>query len=210
MLQTAFSTLSHFFADYGYWVIFFGVMLENAGIPLPGETVLLFAGFLAFHGELDLLPAILTAIAGATLGDTGGYWIGRSGGRPFVDKYLRRFRLVARPFDHSEVLFLRYGQWAVFVGRFITGLRVFAGILAGLFRMPYRRFLLFNFTGATAWAVAVTTLGYVFGNQWRRILHFLMRFDQITLIAIALGILAAAVVWGIRRLRKRAKGGQGA
>jgi membrane protein DedA with SNARE-associated domain len=201
VVQTTFSTLSHFFAAYGYWVIFFGVMLENAGVPLPGETVLLFAGFLAYHGHLKLVPAIAVGIAGATLGDTAGYWIGHFGGRPFVNKLLRRFRPVARSFDRSEELFLKHGQWAVFTGRFITGLRVFAGILAGLFRMPYRRFLWFNFTGATAWALAITSLGFMFGNQWNRIVEFVKRFDQLTLIAIALALFLAAAVWGVRRLR---------
>jgi len=70
--DSLFHNLAKFFAAYGYWVIFFGVMLENAGIPVPGETVLIFAGFLAYRGEIRLSRAVLTAIAGATIGDTAG------------------------------------------------------------------------------------------------------------------------------------------
>jgi len=75
-----FQILSDFFARYGYWVVFFGVMLENAGLPVPGETVLLFSGFLAYQGEVHLWRAIATAVAGATVGDSLGYCLGRFGG----------------------------------------------------------------------------------------------------------------------------------
>ena len=80
MIESIFQTLTDFFARYGYWVVFFGVMLENGGLPLPGETVLLFAGFLAYQGQIQLVWAIGTAIAGATLGDSLGYTLGRYGG----------------------------------------------------------------------------------------------------------------------------------
>ena len=92
--HNVFQTLADFFSRYGYWVMFFGVMLENAGIPIPGETVLLFAGFLAYHEKLDLVPAMLVAIAGATCGDSLGFLVGHYGGRPFVDKVIRKFSLL--------------------------------------------------------------------------------------------------------------------
>ena len=192
-------TLADFFLRYGYWVVFFGVMLENAGIPLPGETVLLFAGYLAFHEKMDLVPVILIAIAGATCGDSFGYLVGRYGGRPFVNKVLRKFSLVARSFDRSQSLFLKYGQWAVFSGRFIAGLRMFAGILAGVFQMPYPRFLFFNFTGATAWAIAITYVGFMFGSSWQLVQQHLRKVDEIVLICIVAGILAGVITYYVRR-----------
>lgn len=82
--DSIFQILSHFFAEYGYWVVFFGVMLENAGLPVPGETVLIFSGFLAYQGDVRLGRAILTAIAGATVGDSLGYCLGRFGARRFT------------------------------------------------------------------------------------------------------------------------------
>ncbi len=201
MAHTIFQTLSDFFSTYGYWVIFFGVMLENAGIPIPGETVLLFAGFLAYHGKIGLFPSILVAIAGATLGDSLGFLIGHFGGRPFVDRFIRRFPVVQKSFDHSQALFLKYGQWAVFTGRFITGLRMFAGILAGLFRMPYRRFLVFNFSGATVWAVAIIYVGFLFGNSWQLVQQHIVRVNEIALAAVIVAVLIAVASYYLKKKR---------
>jgi membrane protein DedA with SNARE-associated domain len=199
MAHTIFQTLSEVFSKYGYWVIFFGVMLENAGIPVPGETVLLFAGFLAYHGKIDLFPSILVAIAGATLGDSIGFLIGHFGGRPFVDRIIRRFPVIQKSFDHSQALFLKYGQWAVFTGRFITGLRMFAGIIAGLFRMPYRRFLFFNFTGATVWAIAIIYVGFLFGNSWKLVERHFLEVNEFVMAAVLVAGLIGMISYYIRK-----------
>ncbi|TAM83072.1 MAG: DedA family protein [Acidobacteria bacterium] len=201
MAHTIFQTLSEVFSKYGYWVVFFGVMLENAGIPIPGETVLLFAGFLAYHERIGLLPSVLVAIAGATLGDSMGFLIGLFGGRAFVDRFIRSFPIVRNSFDHSQVLFMKYGQWAVFTGRFITGLRMFAGIIAGLFRMPYRRFLLFNFTGAAIWAIAVIYVGYLFGNSWRRVEQHLVQVNEVVTAVVLVAVLVGVISYYLRKKR---------
>jgi membrane protein DedA with SNARE-associated domain len=202
MAHTIFQTLSEFFSKYGYWVVFFGVMLENTGIPIPGETVLLFAGFLAYHEKIDLFPSVLVAIAGATLGDSMGFVIGYYGGRPFVEKFIRKFSVVAKSFDHSEALFLKFGQWAVFTGRFIAGLRVFAGILAGLFRMPYKRFLFFNFTGATVWAITIIYVGFMFGNSWQLVERHFVEVNEFVLAAVALVVLIGVISYYVKKKRR--------
>ena len=199
MATTIFHLLSDFFARYGYWVVFFGVMLENAGLPIPGETILLYAGFLAFHGKLELLPAILVAIVGATMGDSLGYLLGRYGGTALVNRYLRRIPWVAKRYDEAHRLFLKYGQWAVFTARFIAGLRVFAGILAGVMLMPYRQFLIFNFTGAVCWAMTIGTIGFLFGSSWERLAGFLDRLNWISLVLVGAGVLAAVLIHLLRR-----------
>lgn len=196
--DSAFQLLSRFFAEYGYWVVFFGVMLENGGLPIPGETILLFSGFLAYHGHLSLSRAILTAIAGATLGDSLGYLVGRWGGTALVNRYRGRFFLSARRFDRAQAILLRFGHWAVFVARFITGLRVIAGPLAGAFRMPYPRFLLFNFSGAVVWAFSVAWVGFLFGGNWPRLVYLFKRVD--TTILLAAGF-AALIAWAVYRRR---------
>jgi len=200
--DSAFQLLSDFFARYGYWVVFFGVMLENAGLPIPGETVLLFAGFLAYRGKIALLPAILTAIAGATIGDSLGFLLGRYGGTPLVNRFLRRIAWVAKRYDDAQRLFLKYGQWAVFTARFITGLRVFAGILAGVLLMPYPRFLLFNFTGAVCWALIIGSIGFLFGSSWERLVNLLQQLDRATLMIVGVGVGVLLVVHLVRRKRK--------
>jgi membrane-associated protein len=203
VIESLFQTLTDFFARYGYWVVFFGVMLENGGLPLPGETVLLFAGFLAYQGQIQLVWAIGVAIAGATLGDSLGYTLGRYGGNAFFDRYVKRFKFLARQFENAKALFLKHGHWAVFTGRFITGLRVFAGPLAGLFKMPYLRFFLFNFTGAVVWATAIGCVGFLFGNSWNDLAHVVKDFHRVTLGLVAVLALVGLIVY----LKRRAKSG---
>lgn len=205
MADTIFQTLSSFFASYGYWVIFFGVMLENGGVPLPGETVLLFAGFLAHQGQINLERAILTGIAGATLGDTAGYYLGRYGGQAFIERYRKRLGFFARHFDRAQKHYLKHGQWAVFVARFITGLRMFSGLLAGSFNMPYLRFLAFDFSGAVIWATAISCVGFFFGSNWDRVVHLVKEFNWMVLSVLGLGIVLGGIVY---YLRKRKAGGR--
>lgn len=201
MIESIFQTLTDFFARYGYWVVFFGVMLENGGLPLPGETVLLFAGFLAYQGQIQLVWAIGVAIAGATLGDSLGYTLGRYGGNAFFDRYVKRFRFMAHRFEDAKGLFLRRGHWAVFTGRFITGLRVFAGPLAGLFKMPYLRFLFFNFTGAVVWATAIGCVGFLFGNSWNDLAHVIKDLHRVAQGLVAVLALVGLIVYLKRRAR---------
>ena len=204
MADTIFQTLSGFFRQYGYWVVFFGVLLENAGIPVPGETVLLFAGFLAYHGHLQLGRAIVTAIAGATIGDSLGYAVGRLGGTALIRRLRGRFFMSARHYDRAQALVLRRGHWAVFVARFITGLRVLAGPFAGAFLMPYPRFLFFNFTGAVVWATAIGSAGFLFGSNWERLIHLFKEAD-LAILAIAVAAAVLAIVVYVKRQRKARK-----
>lgn len=198
-----FQTLSHFFALYGYWVVLLGVMIENAGLPVPGETVLLFAGFLAFRGQLRIVPVILTAIAGAIIGDSLGYLAGYFGGTALL-RPLRGRLISVRKFDRAHEALVRYGFWGVFVARFISGLRVLAGPFAGAFRMPYRRFLAANFSGAVAWAVAIGTIGFLFGRNWPALARFVAKLDwalfAITVAAVVLGVVYRR--WSERRRRR--------
>jgi len=200
--DTAFQLLSDFFARYGYWVVFFGVMLENTGLPIPGETILLFSGFLAYHGRLSLSRAIITAIVGATLGDSLGYLVGRWGGTALINRYRGRFLLSARHFDRAQGMILRFGHWAVFVARFITGLRVIAGPLAGAFLMPYPRFLFSNFSGAVVWAFTIVWVGYLFGSNWQRLLHLFRQVDTAILLAV---LFAALILWVVYRRKSGAQ-----
>ncbi len=183
-----FETLSRFFASYGYAAVFFGVMLENSGLPVPGETVLLFAAFLAAHGRLSLGWAILTAIAGATTGDSLGYGIGKIGGEALLKKYRGRF-LSRERFDRAQATFQRWGHWAVFAARFITGLRVLAGPLAGALHMPYGRFFVANLSGAVVWASTVGVVGFMFGTNWRRLVNLFGQVDLVVLLLVAAGCL---------------------
>lgn len=203
MADAIFQTLTVFFARYGYGAIFFGVMLENAGLPVPGETVLLFAGFLAYQGGIDLWRAILTAVVAASLGDSMGYCLGRFAGTPFVEKYVRRFKILSGQFDLAQARFQKHGHWAVFVGRFITGLRVFAGPLAGMFRMAYLRFLIFNFSGALIWASTVGSVGFLFGSSWESLVALIEKFHRMSLVALGMAVLVGGFLYIQHRRGKR-------
>jgi len=197
MSDYLFELLRGYFHDYGYWTVAVALLLENAGIPVPGETILLFASFLAFsEHSLSLHYIIMVGTLAATIGDNLGYAIGRRGGRPFLQRYQHFFRIRQRHFDRGERLFIKHGAHTVFVARFIAGLRIIAGPLAGVLRMPWKRFVLFNFLGALTWVTAISVLGYIFGSQWERVLHILKRVNLILLLA---ALVIAGLLWWRRR-----------
>src|SRR5581483_10721503 len=169
---------------YGYWVIAFTLLLENMGIPLPGETILLIASFMAYsEHDLRLSWIIVFATIACTIGDNLGYAIGYRGGRPLLARYQSFFRIRPSTIHRGEKLFETYGALTVFFARFVFGMRIITGPLAGVLRMPWRKFLLFNFLGATVWVGVISTAGYLFGQHWERLARSLKRLD---LILIAL------------------------
>ncbi len=203
MADTIYNLLRSFFSEYGYWVIFFGVMLENAGLLIPGETVLLFAAYLSFHGELELSRVMIVASVAAALGDNIGYVLGRTVGPRLLVRYQKSFLGRLLRYEKAQSTFLKHSNWAVFTGRFITGLRVFAGPFAGIFRMPYRRFFFYDSLGAILWGIGISLVGYAIGD-WQRIVDFVTRFHRITLGMIA--IIVIALVIRARHRRKQGKG----
>ncbi len=204
-MQDLFARLVSLFETWGYWTVFFGVMLENTGLPVPGETVLLVASFLAAnppdpeHMILRIQWVIAAAVVGAAIGDNIGYWIGHRGGRAFLERHAKRFLIRQSHLDRAERVFQRYGAATVFFARFITGLRVVAGPFAGVLRLPWRKFLLFNFAGAIAWSTTIGLIGYFFGAEWPLLLKILRRF---TLSLVGLFLLVIVYVYW----RNRTKG----
>jgi len=194
-----FRVLADHFRDWGYWTVPAVLLLENAGIPVPGETVLLFASFLAYdEGELRLPYLIVLGIAACTLGDNLGYLLGHRGGRRLLERYQHIFRIRDRTIRRGERLFERHGHVAIFFARFIFGMRVIAGPLAGVLRMPWRQFVIFNFLGASVWVTIISLVGYFFGSEWDTLVKVMGRVN----LVIAIVVLAALVfVW--HRYRER-------
>ena len=188
-----FELLRGFFQQHGYLTVAVALLLENAGIPVPGETILLFASFLAYeeHG-LNLAVVIVIAIIACTLGDNIGYWIGRRGGRPLLERYQHIFKIRNSSIRRGEKLFERYGSPTIFFARFVFGMRIIAGPLAGVLRMDWKRFALFNFLGATAWVTVVSVAGYMFGAHWNRLLRFVGRANLVFFV-VAVGVAAIAL-----------------
>jgi membrane protein DedA with SNARE-associated domain len=191
-------TLLDLFKSYGYWIVFFGVMLENAGLPVPGETILLAAGFCASLGHFSVPIVMLIATTGAVLGDNCGYWIGHKVGRGVLLKYGRYVMLSEARFRGMETFFARHGDKTVLAARFITGFRVFTALFAGASGMRWRTFFIFNVLGAISWAVVMTLLGFFFGQSW----HLLEQYIKGAGFLLA-GVVALILVVGYLLKRRR-------
>jgi membrane protein DedA with SNARE-associated domain len=172
---------------YGYWAVAITLLLENMGIPLPGETILLIASFMAYSEQrLNLYWIIVFAIIACTVGDNVGYALGNHGGRPLLRRYQSFFRIRDSTVGRGEKLFERYGATTVFFARFVFGMRIIAGPLAGVLRMPWRKFVLYNFLGATVWVTVISGAGYLFGQHWERVARGLKRLDLILILVVVL------------------------
>src|SRR6266851_5495990 len=122
-LHSSLQLIEHYMLVYGYWAVFFGVMLENAGVPIPGETILLIAGYYAATGKFHLPLVMLIAASGAVIGDNIGFAIGHHYGRGFLLRFGRLVMLTQKRLEHLEGYFTRYGDKTILVARFIFGLR---------------------------------------------------------------------------------------
>jgi membrane protein DedA with SNARE-associated domain len=188
-----------YFARYGYFVVFFGVMLENAGVPVPGETILLAAGFFAAQGHFQLWTVMAVAAFGAVLGDNAGYLIGQRVGRAALERYGRYVLLTPGRMAHLEKFFARHGDKTILFARFVTGLRVFAALFAGAARMRWRTFAVYNVAGAILWSVVITLLGFFFGRSWELLQHWIGRAGEIVALAV---LLLVVLAWAWHRLAR--------
>jgi len=163
--------LGHLVATYGAWLVGGVVGLESMGIPLPGETTLVTAALYAgATGRLSIAAVVFAAAAGAIVGDNIGFWIGRTLGYRWVVRHQSALRLTPKRLRLGQYLFDRHGGKVVFLGRFVAVLRAFAALLAGLNRMRWRRFLVFNMMGAIVWASAYGGGAYAFGDKLTNVL----------------------------------------
>jgi membrane protein DedA with SNARE-associated domain len=198
MTHSILDLLRNAVVHYGYWAVGGALLLENAGIPVPGETVLLLASFLAYsEHDLRLPWIILVGTIAATAGDNLGFALGYYGGRPLLHRYQALFRIRHTTVARGEELFARYGAVTIFFARFVFGMRIIAGPLAGVLRMPWRKFSLFNFLGAGLWVTVISSVGYLFGRHWDQLERVLRRFDLTAAVVVLLG--AAFLWWRSRR-----------
>ncbi len=193
MTQSILDFLRDAVVHYGYWAVGAALLLENTGVPVPGETILLLASFLAYsQHELQLQWIILVATIAATLGDNLGFTLGYYGGRRLLERYQAFFRIQKETLLKGERLFDRYGAVTVFFARFVFGMRIIAGPMAGVLRMPWRKFLVFNFLGAVVWVTVISGAGYLFGRHWDHLEQNVKRFDVIVAVCV---VLVLAVLW---------------
>jgi membrane protein DedA with SNARE-associated domain len=198
-----FDLLRGYLTHYGYWAVGLALLLENAGLPVPGETILLLASFLAFSEHRLTLPWIIfVGVCAATLGDNIGFAIGFYGGRRLLERYQKTLRIQPEVIARGEELFARYGAATIFVARFIAGLRIVAGPLAGVLRMRWRKFLLFNFLGAVLWVSVIASVGYLFGRHWEALVDLL---QDANLAFVAVVVIVGGFLWWRSRKANRSK-----
>jgi membrane protein DedA with SNARE-associated domain len=166
-------------------------MSEAGGVPIPGETALIAAAVLASQGKLEIVWVIVVAAAGAIVGDNIGYVIGRKGGRWLLERPGMFHRQRLEVLRVGEPFFEAHGPKAVFFGRFLLGLRVWASWLAGATRMHWRSFALWNALGGISWATAVGLIAYLLGHSAS---HAIEAFGIYGLIAVVLAIVSAVVL----------------
>jgi membrane-associated protein len=196
MAQHIFEVLRGYLASYGYWAVAVTLLLENAGLPVPGETILLLASFVAFsERSLHLPTIILVATCAAVIGDNLGYWIGQRGGRRLIDRYQHTIR--SNAIARGERLFARYGPMTIFFARFIAGLRIIAGPLAGVLGMNWPKFALWNFLGAIVWVSVISSIGYFLGSNWETLVR-VVKHLHLTAFLVAAAVLLL-IWWRHRR-----------
>lgn len=191
-------SVGHLVEVVGYPIIFLIVMGESSGVPIPGETALVTGGVLASRGKLTIEWVIVVAAAGAIVGDNIGYLIGKNGGRWLLERPGRFYEQRQEVLRTGEPFFERHGPKAVFFGRFVAALRIWASWLAGATRMHWRTFFVWNALGGILWATGVGLLSYFLGKVAGNAI------EDFGLFGLAVIVVTVVVFLIIRRRHRRA------
>ena len=196
-LEALASPLEH----YGLWAIFFLVLVEDFGIPVPGETVIIAASIYAGSGRLNVVAVGVVAFVAAVFGDNIGYGIGRFGGRRLVDRWGKYVFLTPERLDKAEDFFDRQGAKIITIARFIEGLRQANGIIAGITKMHWLRFIAYNALGAALWVGTWVSIGYFAGQHINTIYGVITRYSLYVAIAAVVVIVALIARHVVRKRR---------
>jgi membrane protein DedA with SNARE-associated domain len=197
MIDHAIAVLVSFVAEVisagGYLGIGALMAIESAGIPLPSEVIMPFAGYLASVGRFGLFAAATAGAVGCNIGSTVAYLVAAGGGRPAIARWGPYILIRPVELERAEQFFARYGAVTVFVGRLLPVIRTFISFPAGLARMPMLKFQVYSFLGSWPWCLALAYAGFVLGARWdsdptfRTLFH---RFD-----ALIVAVLVAGFAW---------------
>jgi len=196
-LESLAGTLDH----YGLWVVPLFVTIEDFGIPVPGETVLIAASVYAGAGRFNVVAVAIAGFVAAVIGDNVGFAIGHFGGRALVLRWGHYVFVTGERLDRAEGFFNRHGAWVITFARFIEGLRQLNGIVAGISGMRWLRFLAFNALGAALWVGTWVSVGYLAGSQIGTIYSYITRYSYYALIALAV-VMAGLIARHLRRRRR--------
>ncbi|OAB42612.1 DedA family protein [Paenibacillus antarcticus] len=188
------------FEEYGYLVLFVGLLLEFIALPFPGETTMAYAGYLSYLGSLDFGWLLIMAFLGTTIGMTITYFIGLRAGLPFVNRFGKWIFLSPRKLEKTRKWFSKYGHNLILIGYFIPGVRHFTGYFSGLNALPFRKFALYAYSGALFWVILFLSVGRIFGPQWQVAFHLAEMYS----LWIVGGIFIIALIYISYRFRKKA------
>lgn len=192
-----YETLTHLLVEYGALVLFILLVLGIIALPIPEETLLVFAGALVAKEILNMPATVLAAVAGSIFGITISFFLGRTGGSYLVHEYGRWVGLTQQRMHHAKEWFNRFGKWSLFIGYFIPGVRHFTGFSAGTSGVEYRHFALYAYSGGIVWISTFLSIGYFFGDVC---FSFLETIDVKTVVIIGL---ASMALLGYAFYRKR-------
>lgn len=190
----------HLLSTYGYVGIFASLMAGIIGLPVPDETILVFAGYLIFTGYFQPLPTFASAFLGACCGITVSYFLGRSAGAYLLSRYGSKLHLDPEKLERVHIWFQRLGKWTLFFGYFIMGVRHLTALVAGSSRLQSRVFALFAYSGVLLWTLSFLGVGYMLGEELPKVSH---QIRQYSLVGSGLIILAAAVFFIFKYFRNR-------
>jgi len=193
--------LLNLLAQYGYAIVFVSILLDNAGLPIPGELLLLLFGAIARNGDADLVLGVLLAAAAAIAGDSVGYWLGRLTGDRVLRTYCRLTLGSGKCVRRAASYYQLHGRTAVIFGRFVMGARAFLPALAGSAGMPFVQFLLLDILGALVWAGLFITLGYSVGWSPERVHEGYRGVSIALLTTVGVGLVAYLAIKLARRGR---------
>lgn len=195
-------TWAEFLLQYGYIGIVLFLILGIAGIPFPDEIFMTFIGYLSSEGKLNLYLTYISALSGSVGGITLSYVLGTRFGYPLLKRYGSKLFITRRRLRITQFLFRKYGNWVLFFGYFIPGVRHLTAYLAGISRLSYARFGLYAYCGAVVWCATFIGLGYVLGSSWELVFHFLNRLGPVFLLVLILaGGFLAWYCWSISQNR---------
>src|SRR4029079_2479510 len=178
--------VSQWVAHYGYLLVAVFLLIEGAGVPVPGETALVTAAALAGRGTLSIVGVVIAGVIGTVAGARAGYWIALRVAAAIVHRYGRCIRLTPPRLEKTHRFFAQHGAKTVLLGRFVAFLRSFIGIFAGISRMPARTFALYNLAGGLVWVGVFSALGYAFGRNLPRLVHYIGRVSLVLAVLIAI------------------------
>ncbi|MEH7251340.1 VTT domain-containing protein [Neobacillus niacini] len=196
------SSITSYLDQYGYVLLFIVLTLELLALPLPGEPIMSYTGFLVYQGHLGWFTSIIVAGLGSSLGMTIAYWIGKKYGTVFFEKYGRKFHLGPDRLENTSKWFSKYGNKLLIIAYFIPGIRHFTGYFSGITNLKFRTFALYAYIGAFIWVATFISLGKVLGPKWE---HFHASIKKYVLIGIIIALIILVLVYVYRRKKDQIK-----